>query len=132
MLQRTSGPLVMLTDALLRQRGHLLCWVPVFLGIGIGWYFALKTEPGLLFWSSLVIVICALIIAAGVVHIGWAPVVLALPFAWISGRANWFGLHAWIAAPLAGAGAWWLIRRITRERLKPIDENPVSRAVNVW
>ena len=60
----------------------------------------------------------------------WAPLALALPFAWIAARANWLGLQAWLAAPLAGVLAWWLIRRITRERLTPIDANPVSRWVN--
>ena len=60
----------------------------------------------------------------------WAPVALALPFAWIAARAHWLGLHAWLAAPLAGALAWWVIRRMTRERLTPIDDNPVSRWVN--
>lgn len=33
-------------DALLAQRGGLLCWVPVWLGLGIGWYFAQGQEPG--------------------------------------------------------------------------------------
>ena len=33
-------------DTLLAQRGHLFVWVPVFLGIGIGIYFALPKEPG--------------------------------------------------------------------------------------
>ncbi len=31
--------------SLLRQRGHLFCWVPVCLGLGIGIYFALPAEP---------------------------------------------------------------------------------------
>jgi Cu(I)/Ag(I) efflux system membrane protein CusA/SilA len=62
----------------------------------------------------------------------WAPVALALPFAWIAARANWFGLQPWLAAPLAGVAAWWVIRRMARERLTPIDENPVSRWVNKW
>ena len=30
---------------LLQQRGHLLCWVPVCLGVGIGAYFSLPSEP---------------------------------------------------------------------------------------
>lgn len=36
-------------DPLLQvQRGHLLAWVPVFLGLGIGVFFALPVEPGTL------------------------------------------------------------------------------------
>ena len=30
---------------LLAQRGHLFPWVPVFLGAGVGIFFALRTEP---------------------------------------------------------------------------------------
>ncbi|SNY55670.1 competence protein ComEC [Pseudooceanicola antarcticus] len=33
-------------QALLAQRGHMFPWVPVFLGLGIGWYFTLRQEPG--------------------------------------------------------------------------------------
>ncbi len=62
----------------------------------------------------------------------WAPILLALPFAWIAAQAQWLGLQPWFAAPLAGAGAWWVIARLTNERLTPIDENPVSRGVHIW
>ena len=31
--------------SLLHQHGHLFCWVPVCLGLGIGIYFALPVEP---------------------------------------------------------------------------------------
>lgn len=37
-------------EGLDRQRGQLFCWVPVFLGIGIGFYFCLPYEPPL--WAS--------------------------------------------------------------------------------
>lgn len=40
--------------ALLRQRGHLFPWVPVFLAFGIGGYFALSEEPGPALHSGLV------------------------------------------------------------------------------
>ncbi|WP_299420251.1 ComEC/Rec2 family competence protein [uncultured Shimia sp.] len=35
----------LLRASLLNQRGHLFCWVPVCLGVGIGIYFALPVEP---------------------------------------------------------------------------------------
>ena len=35
-------------DMLLAQRGALFPWVPVFLGIGIGLYFASKFEPSVM------------------------------------------------------------------------------------
>ncbi|WP_110815441.1 ComEC/Rec2 family competence protein [Pseudoroseicyclus aestuarii] len=34
-----------LRDALAAQRGHLMLWVPVLLGLGIGIYFSLPVEP---------------------------------------------------------------------------------------
>ncbi|MFV2002052.1 MAG: ComEC/Rec2 family competence protein [Paracoccaceae bacterium] len=46
----TNEPLL---DALARQRGHLLCWVPVFLAIGIGGYFALPVEPTIRQYAAL-------------------------------------------------------------------------------
>jgi len=60
----------------------------------------------------------------------WAPVALALPFAWLAWKGEWFGLQPWLSAPLAAIAAWWVIKRLTNERLTPIDENPVSRTVN--
>ncbi len=41
--------------AMLRQRGHLLGWVPVVFAIGIGGYFALGQEPGLPVYLGLAI-----------------------------------------------------------------------------
>ncbi|WP_373352938.1 ComEC/Rec2 family competence protein [Pseudoroseicyclus sp. CXY001] len=38
------------------QRGHLLLWVPVCLGAGIGFYFALPVEPSRLGWAALALV----------------------------------------------------------------------------
>jgi Cu(I)/Ag(I) efflux system membrane protein CusA/SilA len=60
----------------------------------------------------------------------WAPIALAIPFGWIAVRANWMGLRGWIAGPLAFGLAWWLIGRLARERLTPIEGNPVSLTVN--
>lgn len=36
-----------LDDVLIAQRGHMLGWVPVCLAVGIGTYFAIKSEPAL-------------------------------------------------------------------------------------
>ncbi len=38
-----------LRDLMLRQRGHLFGWVPVFLAVGIGCYFSVQTEPSVRF-----------------------------------------------------------------------------------
>lgn len=40
------GPITRTRGGLLAQRGHLFPFVPVFLGLGIGLYFALRVEPG--------------------------------------------------------------------------------------
>src|SRR5690606_11288446 len=55
------------------QRGALLPWVPVCLGVGIGAYFALMVEPGAAIWAGLAL--AALILAWAVAAAG----VLARP-----------------------------------------------------
>ncbi len=42
-------------DLIARQRGHLLPWVPVCLGVGIGLYFALPVEPSMASLAGLVL-----------------------------------------------------------------------------
>jgi len=64
-------------------------------------------------------------------HVGrWAPPLLALPFGWIAARAEWLGLASWLAGLTAFSLAWAVVRRLTRERLTPIESNPVSRGVS--
>ena len=65
-------------DALLAQRGAQIGWVPVGLGIGIGAYFSLGTEPGTGFWvmlalGALVLLGCARLFGAAI-----APLCLLL------------------------------------------------------
>lgn len=43
----------MMADSIRAQRGAMIGWVPVCLGIGIGIYFALRIEPGQGFWLGL-------------------------------------------------------------------------------
>jgi competence protein ComEC len=66
-----------LLGAWLAQRGHLFPWVPVFLGLGVGIYFALGWEPGLSHYAVL-----AGLVASGLILIRctgiWAPAVWAL------------------------------------------------------
>lgn len=40
-----SGPRALIPEALLAERNRLVLWLPVLLGVGIGWYFSLETEP---------------------------------------------------------------------------------------
>ena len=65
-------------DALLAQRGGLLCWVPVWLGLGIGWYFAQAQEPadaGLAVGGAVAL---ALLLALPRVGVAYRPVLLAI------------------------------------------------------
>ena len=61
-----------------------------------------------------------------------APPLLALPLAWLAAKAGWLGLRPLVAFLLVFGVAWLVIRRLAIERLTPIDENPVSRAVHAW
>ena len=63
--------------ALLAQRGSLIGWVPVFMGIGVGAYFGLGFEPDTLFMSVLAVVLVACLIAARVVPVAFAPLCVA-------------------------------------------------------
>ncbi|MHC4847015.1 MAG: efflux RND transporter permease subunit [Planctomycetota bacterium] len=62
----------------------------------------------------------------------WAPVLLAVPFAWLAARANWLGLQPVFAGAFAFGLSWLAIRRLTRERMTPMESNPVSRGVAAW
>jgi competence protein ComEC len=65
-------------DALLAQRGRFIGWVPVCLGIGIGTFFALRTEPDFVVLSGMAIIAVFLFIASRVVSTPWAPLLIAL------------------------------------------------------
>ena len=67
-----------LRDALLAQRGSLLCWVPVALGCGIGGYFALLDEPAAHVWPVLAALALALLLLSRHVDEAWRPLVLGI------------------------------------------------------
>ena len=60
----------------------------------------------------------------------WGPALLAAALGILAARAEWLGLRGWLAGPLAFGVSFLLIRRIARERLTPLDSNPVSSAVH--
>jgi competence protein ComEC len=64
-------------DALLAQRGALVCWVPIALALGIGWYFAQSQEPTRLVWAILGVtsVACALLLRR--LDVAYWPLVIA-------------------------------------------------------
>ncbi|MFN3955793.1 MAG: ComEC/Rec2 family competence protein [Pararhodobacter sp.] len=88
-------------DALAGARGHLFPFVPVFLGLGIGLYFALPAEPGARQWFGLA---AGALVALGLALRGperWQPVALALALV-VAGvmMAGWRA-HS-VAAPVLG------------------------------
>jgi len=70
--------LAKIENALLAQRGHLFCWVPVCLGIGIGGYFGLPAEPDALLFVALVVPLGLIYAASRMVRISFAPLLVSL------------------------------------------------------
>lgn len=85
--------LAFLDAVLLGQRGHLFPWAPVFLGLGIGAYFALHEEPGAAIFAG-VAALGALGAAAawrwpgGWSALGWALALAACGFGLAKLRTN--------------------------------------------
>lgn len=77
-------------DALLAQRGHLIGWVPLCLGTGIGIYFNLKAEPQFVAILCVAVGALLLLVAARFVWIAFAPIVLGISLI-LAG----FGLAKW-------------------------------------
>ncbi|WP_371412427.1 ComEC/Rec2 family competence protein [Pseudophaeobacter sp. EL27] len=77
--------LLRIDQALQAQRGHLMPWIPVALGFGIGWFFLLRKDPGVLTWSLLAL---AAIVALPFTQRGdarafvaWAVILIGMGFA---------------------------------------------------
>lgn len=62
---------------LLAQRGHLIGWVPLWLGVGIGGYFALQFEPALWAFGLLGAAMAGLWAAGRLTNVAYAPVFMA-------------------------------------------------------
>ncbi len=71
-------PFRLISNGLLAQRGHLFGWVPVFLGIGIGLYFGLKSEPAVEVWNGVGAIVLLLILLSRVIGYACAPLLIAL------------------------------------------------------
>ena len=70
--------LAKIENALLAQQGHLFCWVPVCLGIGIGGYYQLPAEPDALIFIAMLVPIGLLYAASRVVRISFAPLLVSI------------------------------------------------------
>lgn len=69
-----------IAGAIQSQRGHLLPWIPVCLGIGIGTYFLLPREPSGAELLACVVAAGVAILLAAFVSEGLAPIALAVVF----------------------------------------------------
>ena len=67
-----------LETQLLAQWGHLFCWVPVCLEIGIGGYFALRFEPDVMMFLGLGCLLALGLILARIVRVAFAPLLVGL------------------------------------------------------
>ncbi len=90
-----------ITEGLLAQRGHLMGWVPVCLGIGIGWYFSFGAEPELTDYAGIVAIGITLLVVSRRVGLALMPVVVGL--ALVCGGILLAGAKAQgVAAPVLG------------------------------
>lgn len=85
-------PLLTVDQALQRQRGHLLPWVPVCLSFGIATYFQIPAEPG---WMTFLLIVMAMILVVIQTRkkdaralVAWAIVLFGFGFCVASFRAN--------------------------------------------
>ncbi|PJI91597.1 competence protein ComEC [Yoonia maricola] len=67
--------------ALLAQRGSLIGWVPVCLGVGVGTYFGLGSEPDTFVMVSLCCAGLAAMVSARLVPTAFAPLLIAVALA---------------------------------------------------
>lgn len=67
-----------LETRLLAQRGHLFCWVPVCLGIGIGGYFTLRFEPDVMVFLGLGCLLALGIVLSRLMPVALMPLVIGL------------------------------------------------------
>ncbi|MEL6609118.1 MAG: ComEC/Rec2 family competence protein [Pseudomonadota bacterium] len=87
------------SEALQRQRGHLLCFAPVCLGLGIGLYFALRFEPSLAQHAGVLGLSGFAVLAAWRLRHTVGPALLAM--ALIGLGFCWAGLRShWVAGPV--------------------------------
>lgn len=85
--------LVAIDRVLLDQRGHLFVWSPVCLALGIGAFFSLRAEPGVMEYAALVILGMGFAAAAlrwpgGWSTLGWALALAAAGFCLAGARAH--------------------------------------------
>ena len=88
-------------NALLAQRGHLFCWTPVCLGIGVGLYFNLQFEPDLVVFAAGGIGLAVLGMTARIVKVAAAPLLIGLVLIGVGATAAKIRTDT-VAAPILG------------------------------
>jgi competence protein ComEC len=107
-----------LAQMMQQQRGHLYGWVPVCLAIGIGFYFALRVEPSVIWLAGTAGAATTLIIIARIVPETVAPVLMAFALALIG-----FDLAAWRAHDVGGPVLGWRYYGPIEGRIVAIDRS---------
>ncbi|MDE4131654.1 ComEC/Rec2 family competence protein [Phaeobacter sp. QD34_3] len=87
------GMMRILDQLLQVQRGHLLAWGPVFLGLGIGVYFAVPVEPGALTYLSVATLVgvggLSVLHASAIGLLGRALLIALIGFSVAGLRSHW-------------------------------------------
>ena len=94
-------PFAAFEQAMLRQRGHLLGWVPVVFSIGIGGYFGLEFEPGLAIYLGVGVVGLLALVAGRLIGPTFAPLFYAITLAAAGAGVAGARSH-WVADPVLG------------------------------
>lgn len=104
--------------AFLKQRGHLLGWVPVCLACGIGYYFSLKIEPSAVIFMWLGLAALAMSVLACLITVAFRPVVLGIIFVVVG-----FCLAGWRAHDVSGPVIGWRYYGPVEGRVVGIDRS---------
>ena len=88
-------------NALLAQRGHLFCWTPVCLGIGVGLYFSLRFEPDLVIFAAGGVGLAVLGMTARIAPVAVAPLLVGLMLIGVGATAAKIRTDS-VAAPVLG------------------------------
>ena len=112
------GPRAAISGLMLRQRGHLIGWMPVSLAVGIGIYFSLRIEPGMTMLGAVALAAVLLGVLAWQLPEAAAPIVTAS--AWI---AVGFLLAAARAHLVAGPVLEWRYYGPVEGRIVAIDRS---------
>ena len=94
-------PSLLIERALGAQRGHLFPWIPVFLGIGIAGWFALRREPGGAAYAAAGLGCAALLLLAWRLPAAVRPLALALALVLAGALLAGHRAHS-VAGPVLG------------------------------